>query len=93
MAKNDSPDETVAAEALASARAQLVEAQERAAEAASGLTAVVTRNLPPIPCVVLDDNTMTHDGKHYGAGDPILLDGPTAIAMVQQGHVKIQGAD
>lgn len=52
----------------------------------------VEGGLPNIVVEVLPDNTVNHDGKHHGPGDSFEVEGPTAIALVQGGHVKIVGS-
>lgn len=88
---------------LADARARLEEAQQAAAEAGSGLAAVTTRNIPEMEVEVLPGNTVSHNGvTYYGegysiapdehAGSRLTVDGPTALALMQAGHVRIAGA-
>lgn len=77
---------------LQQAQARLAEAQQQAADAASGLAAVVTRGIPPITVEVLPGNTVGHDDVAYEEGQQIEMSGPTAIALVQSGHVKIVGS-
>jgi hypothetical protein len=70
-----------------------------------GLPVSVTRDVPPITVEVLPGNTVSEgDQVYYGEGypfapeghtgnDQVTLDGPTAIALVQAGHVRIVGSE
>lgn len=60
--------------------------------AREGLAAQVTRAIPNIIVEVLPDNSATHQGKPHGPGDTFEVEGPTAISLVQAGHVKIVGS-
>jgi len=51
-----------------------------------------TRAIPNIVCEVLPDNSVNHDNKTHGPGDTFEVEGPTAIALVQAGHVSIVGS-
>lgn len=98
-------DEAAEARArLEEAQGKLAEAAREAAEATSGLQAVTTRNIPEMEVEVLPGNTVSHNGEsYYGEGYPLApeghkgndtlsLDGPTAIALMQSGHVTVKGA-
>lgn len=57
-----------------------------------GLDAQVTRAIPNIIVEVLPGNSASHQGKPHAEGDTFEVEGPTAIALVQAGHVKIVGS-
>lgn len=94
-----------AEERLAEARATLEQAQQDAAEAASGVMAAKMRAVPPITIEVMPGTAVGEGGKmYYGEGyalapdghkgnDRLTLDGPTALALMQTGHVTFVGID
>lgn len=53
------------------------------------LQAVKTRGVPEIEVEVSAGNVVGHDGKDYEEGEKVKLDGPTAIALLQAGHVSL----
>jgi hypothetical protein len=57
-----------------------------------GLQAQAGPAVPNIVCEVLPGNTVVHGGKHHEPGDQFEVEGPTAIALVQAGHVSIVGS-
>lgn len=106
MARGDQTnggDRAAAEKRLADARAELEAAQQRAAEAGAGLAAATTRNIPEMEVEVLPGNLVSHEDKaYYGEGyalapeghegnDRLTLDGPTALSLMQQGHVTLVG--
>lgn len=56
-----------------------------------GVASQVTRAIPDLVVVVREGNTVSHGGKEYLAGDEVSLEGPTAISLLQGGHVTIKG--
>lgn len=62
-------------------------------DAAPGeLSAEAAPAIPNIVCRVKDGNTIVHGSRHHDPGDEFEVEGPTAIAMVQGGHVDIVGS-
>jgi hypothetical protein len=100
----DADPQAEAKKRLADAQAALEEARQEAADAGAGLAAVTTRGIPEMIVEVAPGNTVSHDGEtYYGEGypfapeghkgnDELSLDGPTAIALMQGGHVRVKGA-
>lgn len=96
-------DKEAAEARLADARERLEQAQLDAAEAGAGLAATVMQNIPEMDVEVLPGNSVSHgDRVFYGEGYPLApddhkgndslsLDGPTALALMQLGHVRIKG--
>lgn len=76
---------------LARANEELAKAQERAAEAGQQVSAAVTRGVPQMKVKVLKNNVVSYEGKTYEEGKEFKMEGPTAIAFVQMGHVEITG--
>ena len=70
---------------------QMAQAQQEAAEAGTGLAATVTRDVPRMRVRVLADQEVKADDTLYTEGDTLELDGPTAIALLQMGHVEVEG--
>lgn len=103
MAKADAA-ELEAAENLREAQAEATAAQERALQAGQGLVAAKMRRVPEMEVEVLPGEHISHgDKSYYGEGathapeghtgnDTLKLDGPTAISLMQLGHVTIRGA-
>lgn len=91
--KTQAQKEKEAERRLADAHAELVKAQEAAAEANEGLVAAKMSNVPRVKVKVLPGNVVsdTENGKLCEEGDELNLDGPDAIALMQLGHVVIQG--
>lgn len=77
---------------LAAAQENLAKAQEEAAEAGATLAAVVTREVPDMIVEVLPGNEVKHGDKLYTEGQKVSLEGPTAVALLQMGHVMIRGS-
>ena len=71
-----------------------IERLERELAAARGesLQAQAGRRMPDIVVEVLPENTVNHDGEHHEEGDTFAVEGPTAVALAQGGHVKIVGS-
>lgn len=100
--RNDA-EQAEAEKRLAEARTRLEKAQADAAEAGSGLRAVTMQNIPEMEVEVVPGSMISHNDKaYYGEGyalapeghegnDTLSLDGPTALALMQQGYVKIRG--
>lgn len=92
-----------AEERVREAQAALQEAAQAAAEAGQGLAVTRTRAVPDMAVEVMPGHTISHDGKTYfGEGytfapddhkgnDELTLPGPTALALMQQGAVRIKG--
>lgn len=86
------------------AQERLEKAREEAAEANSGLSAMVTKGVPMMRVVVNPGCHVSHEDKPYygegypfapkghSGGDEVDLDGPTALALMQQGQVSVKGA-
>jgi len=91
--KTQKSQEKDAEQRLAAAQAELVKAQEAAAEANEGLVAAKMSNVPRVRVKVLENNHVsdTDSGELKGPGEELELDGPDAIALMQLGHVVIQG--
>lgn len=101
---DDSPDAADAEARVEAAQEALREAQQEAADASSGLQAAKTRNVPTMTVEVMPDSMISHNDKaYYGkdyplapeghkSNDTLDLDGPTALALLQTGHVTIKGA-
>jgi hypothetical protein len=53
------------------------------------LAVSVTQGVPEIRVRVAPNNTVSHEGEAYAEGDELTLDGPTAIAWMQAGHVEL----
>lgn len=102
--KSQKADTREAAKAVEDAQAELLAAQERAAEAGQGLAAARMQNVPEMEVEVVEGSLISHNDKaYYGEGYPLApddhkgndtlkLDGPTALALMQSGHVRIKGA-
>lgn len=74
------------------AEAAVAESLSAAADSGEGLAATVTQDVPSIRVKVKEGNVVGHEGKMYGdhpdaKGDTVELDGPSAIALIQLGHV------
>ena len=85
----EKPDEPLSAEqadeAVAAAQEQLEEAQQARAEVARG-------GMDPLIVKVLPGNTLKDEfGEHHGPGSTFAVDGLTAVALAQGGHVTITG--
>lgn len=103
MAKTDAAEKE-AAERLREATAVAAAANEAAAEAGQGLAAAKMTRVPEMTVEVLPGQHVSHgDVSYYGEGyshapeghtgnDTLTLDGPTAISLMQLGHVQIKGA-
>lgn len=74
------------------AQEALTQAQEEAAEAGAQLAAVVTRNVPDMNVEVLPGQEVKHGDTLYTEGESLSLEGPTAVSLLQNGHVKITGS-
>lgn len=99
------PSDAASAEArVEAAQEALRDAQQEAAEASSGLQAATMRNVPTMTVEVMPGSMISHaDKAYYGEGYPLApeghegndsldLDGPTALALLQTGHVTVKGA-
>lgn len=85
---------------IAAARAEAEAAAAQGAE--HGIVAAVTQAVPNIVCTVKPGNVVGHGGVSYGYdahdgsmlpdGDTVELDGPSAIALIQLGHVVPKAA-
>jgi hypothetical protein len=60
--------------------------------ASEGLDVQAGPAIANIVCEVLPENTVIHGGEHHAPGDTFEVEGPTAISLVQNGHVKIVGS-
>lgn len=51
----------------------------------------VSQGIPDMVVIVNDGETLGHDDVMYEPGDEVTLPGPTALALVQMGHVTLKG--
>jgi hypothetical protein len=101
--ENGGADREEAQRRFDEAQEALQQAQQEAAEAGQGLAATVTQNIPEMGVEVLPGNSVSHNNEvYYGegyplapegheGGDRLTLDGPTALALLQAGTVRITG--
>lgn len=101
--KDAAADQQKAEQAVRQAQEQLVEATQRAADAGATLVAIKTTGVPEMEVEVLPGNMCSHnDQAYYGDGyalapdghkgnDRFTCDGPTAIGLMQLGHVQLVG--
>lgn len=61
------------------------------ADEETGLAVQKTQNVPRLLVEVNENNEVSHEGEHFLAGKTLALDGPTALALFQAGHVSIRG--
>lgn len=100
--KESAPTPDQAEEAVRQAQADLQAAAEAAASAGATLVALKTRGVPRMEVEVLPGNAISHEGEtYYGEGytfapeghtgnDTLVVDGPTAIGLMQLGHVQVK---
>lgn len=91
--KSEAQERKAAEKRVEETREALEKAQQEAAEANQGLVALVTRDVPRVLVEVKDGNTVSDvlSGELKQGGETLELDGPTAISLMQLGHVVIKG--
>lgn len=104
MPENEETSDAAAEQRVAEAQQALDEAKAQLVEAQGELRATVSRDVPQMVVEVLPGNHISHEGQDYygedyplehgeSAGSEFTLDGPTAIALVMAGQVRIVSSE
>lgn len=101
--ENGAPSQEDAQQRYDEAQEALQAAAQEAADAGQGLAAAVTQNIPEMEVEVMPNHSISHnDTVYFGegyplapegheGGDTLTLEGPTALALLQAGAVRIKG--
>lgn len=62
----------------------------KASSSGDGPGITVYANVPEMTVIVNENNNIRHHDIAYAPGEEVLLDGPTALSLVQSGYVTIK---